>query len=556
MSNEFYEIQNLEDNFSLLLTETSSQVERSFTFIETFSQDLYEKVVQRDDYIDNLKLTIENQCFDSLRKLTSKNKEEMSQIRARQIICVNLEKIADFCVNICKQVEFIHDKDFWLQFSFQPMCRMIEENLKQIEATLSEKSVAKAMIICRSECELDDLFKENFDQIMLFLRTGEQVDTCVTTLFIFRYLERMGDSLLNIGEAILLAILGDKIKIRQFEAMQQSLDQSGMEIPPEKLEVNSFLGTRSGCNISRLANEVNQGLSDERREGLFKSGNPEKIEREKDNIEEWSRIKPGLVPKIFSFQKEPDRSSMLVEFLSGQTLEATIVSCSWLEIDQIMNELKANIVEIWKKTAIRKPTPTNYMDQLLKRTEAIRTIHPDIMSDGQIIGGVEIPSAETLVKNCRHWESRTPAPFSVFGHGDFNVNNVLYDFEKQALHYIDLYRSHRADYLEDVAVFLVSNFRLPIFDRETRKKINKTIISFYDFAHDFAQKNKDQTFALRLALALARSFMTSTRFEQKRKFSREMGLRSTYLLERIDRHLSSNGSPVDFSFPRSILILP
>jgi hypothetical protein len=57
--------------------------------------------------------------------------------------------------------------------------------------------------------------------------------------------------------------------------------------------------------------------------------------------------------------------------------------------------------------------------------------------------------------------------------------------------------------------------------------------SFYAFARRFAMKEGDDTFELRLALGLARSFATSTRFILDRPLARGMFLRARYLIEQV-----------------------
>jgi hypothetical protein len=89
------------------------------------------------------------------------------------------------------------------------------------------------------------------------------------------------------------------------------------------------------------------------------------------------------------------------------------------------------------------------------------------------------------------------------------------------------------DYVQDVSVFMVSNYRLKILDLPQRRRILQLTRDFYHFAAEFADKAGDQTFELRLALGLARSFVTSTRFILDKYLARAMFMRSRYLLERV-----------------------
>jgi hypothetical protein len=89
------------------------------------------------------------------------------------------------------------------------------------------------------------------------------------------------------------------------------------------------------------------------------------------------------------------------------------------------------------------------------------------------------------------------------------------------------------DYVQDVSVFLVSNHRLQVFDAPVRRRINRVVMRFHEFAQEFAEGAEDTTFSARLALGLARSFASSTRFVLDEEFAKSMFLRSRYLLDRL-----------------------
>ena len=108
---------------------------------------------------------------------------------------------------------------------------------------------------------------------------------------------------------------------------------------------------------------------------------------------------------------------------------------------------------------------------------------------------------------------------------------------ERKINFIDLHRSDYMDYVQDISVFMVSNYRLRVLDPEIRRRISDLSCRFYDFTAAYANKTGDSTFDLRLALGLARSFATSTRFVVDKTLARAMWLRARYLLEMV---LSSN----------------
>lgn len=181
----------------------------------------------------------------------------------------------------------------------------------------------------------------------------------------------------------------------------------------------------------------------------------------------------------------------------------------------------------------------------------VRQVHPEFSRPEQHVGSARVISFLELLDICEAIESGCPAPFTIFTHGDFNANNVVYDHLEERIHYIDVYRSRPADYVQDVSVFLVSNFRTPVFDPDLRERLNLITTKFLWFAKRFAEKHGDTTFPFRLTMALARSFYTSTRFELDAIFANEMYLRAIYLLEKIAAH---KGKPAeDFVLPEHIL---
>jgi phosphate uptake regulator len=540
---------NIRDNFRFLTIATESQVKLTYGLLTDFDVRVLEKIAAKDDYIDNLKTTIENNCFSTIHTSGGTlDKKELNDIRALHVMAINLERIADFCLNIGQQTRYLSDTAILGDYDFGSMFTEIQQALNQISGVFTTKDLNGALKICRSEFRLDFLYKDNFDQIMARLETGRQAADLVTAIFIFRYLERIGDSILNIGEALIFSIIGDRIKIRQVEALEKTLSESGFEGSLWDIDFTSIWGSRSGCRISRVGRKKPSGFKSQ---GIFKEGDIRKISQEHENILKWERISPGLAPKVFGYYEKSVTAAMLVEFLSGCTLEQVILTESSEVIRNVIFIFEQTVDDIWQRTRQRGAFATDYMAQLAARFDAVHRVHPEYERPALKIGPLDIPGTRGLMETCSRIEARLAAPFSVFIHGDFNTNNIIYNHEDQRINYIDLYRSRQADYVQDVSVFLVSNFRLPVFDVELRERINTVCLYFYEFFSGFAERNADPTFDARLALALARSFYTSTRFELEPRFAREMALRAHFLMERLAAH--EGRAWEDFRLPEDVL---
>lgn len=543
----------LDENFNFLLTESKRQVERTCQYLETFEPSLFDKIVSKDDYIDNLKTIIENNCFSSLNRLEKDNLEEINRVRATHIVCINLERIADFSVNLAKQVQFLINRKIWESYDYSAMCKIIIESMARIPCHLRESDIGQALAICKSEHEIDRLYKLHFDRVLEEMRQGENIETYITIIFIFRYIERIGDSLLNIGEAILFTIIGEKIKIKQFDALRHSLATTGINLLSKETDFKSFWGTRSGCNISKVAIKNPGPTSSYAREVIFKAGNSSKIIREKENMDRWNEILPGLVPRVITFEDKGESASLLIEFLQGSTLDEIILNADMEIVRDAIKAIEDNLLSIWKSTMVPVETKTDFMNQILTRLDSVRRIHPGYFRAEKRIDSLKIYSTEDLIKKCQEVESLVPAPFKVFIHGDFNINNILVDKQSFTIHFIDLYRSRMSDYVQDISVGLISNFRMPVFDPHLRERLNIVTRLLYNFASEFAKFTDDTTFEARLSLALARSFITSTRFEFNPRFSKNMFMRANFLMEKIIHYHENKGDWAGFRLPEAVL---
>ena len=68
---------------------------------------------------------------------------------------------------------------------------------------------------------------------------------------------------------------------------------------------------------------------------------------------------------------------------------------------------------------------------------------------------------EELLVRAGALEPDLAPPVSVWLHGDFNANNVLYHEPTGQVKFIDVHRSRLGDYLQDISVFLLSMERRP-----------------------------------------------------------------------------------------------
>lgn len=537
----------IDDNLQFLVLEVRQQLEETLRLMIDPSSVSETKIFGRDDYIDNLKSTIENKAY-ALIGPSNTDRKTVNRIRAINTVTTNLERIGDFTTNIVTQTHHLRDPRFMERYPYRSFFDEILKAVDIIIDALFRIDIPLAMKICRTEMRLDAMYKTQFERIMADLRTGKETENLVTALFIIRYFERIGDSLLNIGEAIISAAVGEKLKIHQYQALEESIESAELGSDLRDFTFDGIWETRSGCRIGRIR-DSQQGVGSW---VVFKDGKQDKLNREKQNIERLERLIPGLTPRIIDYNVHGENATILLENLPGKTYQAQLIDADPNIIRRSRELVQSTFEKMWSATKTDVTSNARYLHQLQKRLDDVYKVHPDFRYRESTIGAVGTPAIDQLLMQGKALDEKLVAPFTTLIHGDANVDNLMIDLDASRIFLIDLHRSSDSDYVQDVSVFLVSHFRLPVFDSLRRSLINSAAVDFYHFASQFARTHGDVTFDARLTLGLVRSFITSTRFVLNQRFADAMYMRSVFLLEKI---LATDPTQLEkYRLPEDVLI--
>jgi len=520
-------------NFRLLLVQVTKQLETTTALLDNPHEKLVKSILSGEDYVDTQRMMIENECFKFIQSSDERNGDTVDAVRAVNVITNNLERIADMSVNIARQTGHLRDWSKLQQFDYRGYLSSILDGVGTIADALFDRNSSLALRICRIEEHLDFLYRGDLRQIMENLRGGESVDQHITVLFILHYLERMGDALKNVGEAIIFAVLGERLKVHQYRMLDQALAASGSDKDSiDHVEVSSIWGTRSGVRIGRLVDE----REEKARRVLFKEGNPDKLQRESASIERWQRLAPGMVPEVVEYQRKGEDAAMLLQYLDGDTIQEVVVNADPKLNDEALSLLETRMRDIWAGSRTDQPVNARFLDQLRSRLDDVSRVYPELRVTDYQLGSVCVPTFSVLLERATGIDEQLSAPFSVFIHGDLNLDNIIYNAKLKTLHLIDVHRSRDFDYVQDVSVFLTSAFRMPVFASRARRSIESAALRFLKFARTFAADQGDQKFEARLALGLVRSMTTSMRFEMNRRFAHAMSHRASLLLNSLLNH--------------------
>ena len=456
-------------------------------------------------------------------------------------IARNLEKIGDYALATIKHAERVERNRILPKVRWRRYFNAVTNGLDLTVHCLEDANVDDILTICRLEDDIDSWHRD--DLTMYYERItsdGPTTGDDVTALLILRELEKMGDALLNVGEALLSFAVGSKLKLDQFNDLVETLNNDNGDTELDLTTLGE--DAKSGCKIELVSQEGDSGIQ----QSVYKVGPRHKIEPEYRGIQRWHKAVPGVAPAISGYREDDARAAMVIEFLPGATFQEILIGGSDADIDVALAGIWRTMTSAWDATRKDRPVASEFIDQLRGRWDAIAAANPALFQPATAIGDAELPPFQALVKRLRKRERDLSAPFEVLLHGDCNLDNVVYDPIADTGRLLDLHRAKRGDYVQDVSVFLISGVRLPIHSNRMRKRIARVVRLTYDALAGFADKRGDKTYQARLAFGLVRSLTTSTRFEMDPHFAENLQKRAQFLAEKLADY---SGKWTKFSLP-------
>jgi phosphate uptake regulator len=521
-------LEDLGQDLAMMARLVQSQLIRSMTAFFQRDARAADQVTQKDDQIDNLLGLIETKCFERIAG------EEPNGVRSRQLrgvfrVALNLEKLGDYAVNIAEQA--VHASRLParpIPFDLAGPARVALAALDEVITSFTDASAEKAKHACRCETELDRQYRDAlFETFQRLGRPHEDPAFVITNLFVSKFLERIGDSILNIGETTLFILTGERLKLHQYLHLEQV---AGAVTPQAEgaLDFRQIWGGLSGARVGLVGLPQGEPL-------IWKEGDERKIDDEIREMEAWNRLVPGLVPDVKARHREDGRLSFLGQFLRGRLLRDVYLTRRWEEKTHATRRLLETVRDVWTATLVKEPPRVDYIRQIRERLPELFALHPrlEALRRGETrVFGIAHGSLADLLDRVAAFEATLAPPVSVRLHGDFNANNIVFDDEQDRVHFIDVHRSTHGDYLQDIGVLLVSNVRSPLAAEELAADLGRLNERIRDFAGEFARLIGDDHFEVRLTLSQARSLITSGRVVADFQFARDIFLQGVHLLER------------------------
>ena len=202
------------------LIEMSSLVEKqiyeSMNALKNQDVELAKEVMKNDDKVDDFQKAIEEKCIKFMAT-ESPLARDLRSIYTTSKIVTDLERMADYAVDICKIVPRIKGVDFSDEIApIWELVDIINNMIKlSIEAFINGDEKA-AYEICRMDDRVDAIYQGMFNIVLKKMgREEEMINQGTQILFASKYLERIGDHVTNICEWIIFSKKGNYVDLNE-----------------------------------------------------------------------------------------------------------------------------------------------------------------------------------------------------------------------------------------------------------------------------------------------------------------------------------------------------
>ncbi|MDQ6952719.1 MAG: aminoglycoside phosphotransferase family protein [Mariprofundaceae bacterium] len=529
----------LKNNVRFLMIEVETQL----SLLQTYTQDPepihLQRMSERSAYIYNLNLRIQNSILLNTSEPTPLIWMQHRTLNAIASDLVHITRLCHECMQQWVQTEHFNILDL---SPYRLVARQLNKSLQHLEQAFWQRDTRLALHMGLGEHKISRQCQKMLKTYTTKLKQRQHTEVWIAGLFTQRCCQQTGESLLRISEAIISNNLGQPMDMPRFHALQDTVSAWNGEQNMIDMDIQSVAETRSGSGISSLQDKAkSQPLV------IYKSGDKRKLKEELHGVATWHDHYPGVAPQILAYNKHDKGASLLIEHLQGMTFEHIVLHEPMHVMHAAIKALTQTLKKVWGDGQRKRPKPASFVRQTRKRLADVYAVHPEFRQGKTYICGQSPKTFEALLQAAEKVEYQLKVPRSMLIHGDFNIDNILYEPNSKQIHFIDLHRSTHMDYVQDVSVFIISHDRLQVFDAPQRRRIRKQIHDFYQAMQTFATQQGDSSFQIRLALGLARSLATSTRFILDPKIAQRMFLRAHYLLKQVAQ--CDPQHPEDYQLP-------
>ncbi len=211
------ELEELKRSVSDMGEQIEKVYDRLFEVLKERDREALEAIVTNDRVINDMQRSIEAKCLTLLTKQQPVARD-LRTVSAALKVVTDIERVGDHVSDMAElflRLNMQNVEDF--STSLPKMIEAAKRSVGEaIEAFVNMNMEAAKDVIAFDDV-IDDLFNKVKEELIGDLRSGKKdPDDCVDVLMIAKYLEKIGDHAVNIGEWAIFRETGDIDDVRIF----------------------------------------------------------------------------------------------------------------------------------------------------------------------------------------------------------------------------------------------------------------------------------------------------------------------------------------------------
>ena len=211
------ELKDLFDNLVLMCRHIEVAIERCVKALTDRDFKLANEVYEEDNLIDKMEREIEQSCLKIL-VMEHPVARDFREVSAALKMITDLERIGDQAHDIAEITMQFGDKEYIKKLVHIPqMAVIVIQMVKDGVQAYINRDIMLARSLYKTDDKVDELFNIVMaDLITLIKKNPDNAEQAIMFMMITKYLERIGDHAVNIGEWVEYAITGNHPKKSTF----------------------------------------------------------------------------------------------------------------------------------------------------------------------------------------------------------------------------------------------------------------------------------------------------------------------------------------------------
>lgn len=209
------EMENLKNSVLKMGGLVEQQIRRATDALKTLDSNEAEEIVQHDEFINALEVSIDEECARILVR------RQLAASDLRMVVAViktitDLERIGDEAERIAKMAINISEKDSVFHNRYIGITHLSEHVIMMVHKALdafARLDTNEAFTVVRDDEKADAEYQSIMRQMLTYMMEDPRtISESLDIMQAARALERIGDHAMNIGEYIIYLVLGKDIR--------------------------------------------------------------------------------------------------------------------------------------------------------------------------------------------------------------------------------------------------------------------------------------------------------------------------------------------------------